>query len=244
MTQKIRTPEIITYDNHFNDIRTFNLLDEKSQDLFFAIIATIQKIDSNMHNPMKEKYRLRCKDVCHLAKITNKKKDFDQQKLENLISDINTHVPYIMYISSPQRDNIIDPQKVYLDVSVTAKLQKLFFDIADDVEVTQFKLSSFVAIQSKYAKSIYRLLLEKSNGSDHGIYCAASSELAKRIGTENSDYISQNITKLMRDIASTGDFKEATFGKVHFDDLYSERDFPTNPNKIIINYMWSPERLK
>lgn len=147
MSKKIRTPEIITYDNHFNDIHTFNLLEEKSQDLFFALIASIQKIDPGIHNPVEKKYRLRCKEVCSLGKIMNKKTGFAPQQLEQMILDINIHVPYIMYITYPQNG--------YLDVTITAKLQKLFLGIADDAEVTQFKLASFIHIQSKYAKAIY-----------------------------------------------------------------------------------------
>ena len=117
MTKKIRTPEIITYDNHFNDIHTFNLLEEKSQDLFFALIASIPKIDPCIHNPVEKKYRLRCKEVCSLGKIMNKKTGFAPQQLEQRILDINIHVPYIMYITYPQNG--------YLDVIITAKLQKL-----------------------------------------------------------------------------------------------------------------------
>lgn len=244
MTQETRTPEIIRYDNHFNDIRTFDLMTAKSQDLFFAIIAAIKKIDPNMNNTGAKKYHLNCKDVCHLGKITNGKNDFDPQKLEYLISDINIHVPYIMHISSSQSSDMTNPQNEYLDVTVTAKMQKLFFYISDGASITKFNLNSYIRIKSKYAKALYRLLLATSNGADHGIYCAASSELGKRIGTENSDYIEKNMQKLMRDIASTGDLSAASFGKLHFDALYCERNSPADPDKIIINYVWSPGRLK
>lgn len=236
MTQKTRTSEIITYDNHFNGIRTFNLLNEKSQDLFFAIIESIQKIDTGLHNPIEKKYRLRCKDVCSLGGIINKKTVFSSQQLEQMILDINIHVPYIMYITYPQNE--------YIDVTVTAKLQKLFWDIAADAEVTQFKLSSFIAMQSKYAKALYRLLLATSRGSDHGICCQTITELAERIGTENSEYLVQNIKKIMEEIASTGDLSEATYGRLHFQNLYFEHNPPDNPDQILINYVWSPDRLK
>lgn len=243
MKQKIRTSEIITYDNHFNGICTFNLMEAKSQDLFFAIIAAIKKIDSSMKNSREKKYRLNCRAICYTGKIMNEKNDFDPQQLVCLISDINIHVPYIMNISFSPNSDITNSENEYLDVTVTAKMQKLFFDIADDVSITKFKLESFVTLKSKYAKAIYLLLLA-DNGSDCGTYCASSIELAKKIGTENSDYIAQNITKIMRDIASTGDLSEATFGILHFDNLYCDRNSPANSNKIIINYVWSPERLK
>ena len=243
MKQKIRTAEIIRYDNRFNDIRTFNLMTAKAQDLFFAIIAVIQKIDLGRHNFKEKKYRLRCKDVCQLGKIMNEKNDFDLQQLGHLISDINIHVPYIMHISSSQSSDMTNPQNEYLDVTVTAKMQKLFFYIPDGASITKFNLNSYIRIKSKYAKALYRLLLATSNGADHGIYCAASSELGKRIGTENSDYIEKNMQKLMRDIASTGDLSAASFGKLHFDALYCERNSPADPDKIIINYVWSPDRL-
>lgn len=244
MTQKIRIPEIIRYDNHFNDIQTFKLMEAKAQDLFFSIIAALPKIDPSMINPGEEKYCLNCKDVCHLGKIMIDKNGFDPQQLVQLIDDINIHVPYIMHISSSQSSDMTNPQNEYLDVTVTAKMQKLFFYIPDGASITKFNLNSYIRIKSKYAKALYRLLLATSNGADHGIYCAASSELGKRIGTENSDYIEKNMQKLMRDIASTGDLSAASFGKLHFDDLYCERNSPADPDKIIINYVWSPGRLK
>ena len=242
MKQKIRTAEIIRYDNRFNDIRTFNLMTAKAQDLFFAIIAVIQKIDLCRHNFKEKKYRLRCKEVCQLGKIMNEKNDFDLQQLGHLISDINIHVPYIMNISFSKNNDMTSSENEYLDVTVTAKMQKLFFDIADDVSITKFKLESFVTVKSKCAKAIYRLLLAE-NGSGHGTYCALSSDLANNIGTENSNYIDRNITNIMRDIASTGDLSEATLGKLHFDNLYCDRDSHSNSDKIIINYVWSPDRL-
>lgn len=243
MTKKIRTTEIIKYDNQFNAIRTFNLMEAKAQDLFFSIIAAIQKIDPNMINPGEKKYILSCKDVCHLGSIVTEKNNFNPQQLKTLISDINIHVPYLMHISLP-KISITDLDREHLEVCVTEKLQKLFWNISDDVEVTQFKLSSFVAMQSKYTKAIYRLLSATSNGSDHGIYCASIVNIAKRLGTENLDYIARHIPNLLRDIASTGDLQEAAFGNLHFDNLYYEHNPPTNPDQIVINYVWSPDRLK
>lgn len=244
MTEKTRTSEIIMYDNHFNGIRTFNLMDAKSQDLFFAIIAAIKKIDPNMNNTGAKKYHLNCKDVCHLGKITNGKNDCDPQKLENLISDINIHVPYIMHISSSQSSDMTNLQNEYLDVTVTAKMQKLFFYIPDGTSITKFNLNSYIRIKSKYAKALYRLLLATSNGSDHGICCQTITELAERIGTENSEHLVQNIKKIMGEIAATGDLSEATYGRLHFQNLYFEHNPPDNSDQILINYVWYPDRFQ
>lgn len=48
----------------------------------------------------------------------------------------------------------------------------------------------------------------------------------------------------MGEIASTGDLSEATYGRLHFQNLYFEHNPPDNPDQILINYVWAPDRFQ
>lgn len=226
--RKTRSPEIIRYDNHFNEIHGFNQLTGKTQNLFFAILVEIQKQISN--RPLEDQYLLKFLDVRRMAGLTKAKNGVNHSVLNRMIEAINTKLcdliqierirkirPYTRIPRNQSREFVwmaadmpYRSKAIYLSVLLTEKAKKLFFNIDDTGNITEFSFGSYKAMSRKYAKAIYRLLMNH----DHrirGEYNAKIEDFVHRIGANDFNYVKNDMGKILNQLKETGDFRECDY---------------------------------
>lgn len=216
---------MVRYDSQFDKISKFNQLNGKTQNLFFSIMTEIsrQRRNSNLHG----KYLLKFLDVRRLAGLTTARGSASQEVLNQMLNDINIklcefiHITQIrkrkIYLDSPQvltlpanfvwvqDDTANNFKEVYLDITITQKVENLFFILDASRHITQFPLNSYVSISKKFAKAIYRQLLNPAH-ADVGEYRTTVERFMTDIGTNNIGYVKKILPEILRQLRKTGDF--------------------------------------
>ena len=246
MSQKKKDTQkniMVRYDSQFEKISKFNQLNGKTQNLFFSIMAEIskQRRDGNL----QEKYLLNFLDVRRLAGLTTSRGSTSQEVLNQMLNDMNSKLCEFIHITQIRRRKIyLAPEhvklsipanfvwvqddtennfkEVYLDITITPKAERLFFILNESRHITQFRLNSYVSISKKFAKAIYRQLLDPAHAEDEE-YCATIQKFMTDIGANNIGYVKKIMPEILRQLKKTGDFEPYICYRFFFDkNLNSE----------------------
>lgn len=240
MSQKkkdTQRPIMVRYDSQFEKISKFNQLNGKTQNLFFGIMTEIsrQRRNSNLHG----KYLLKFLDVRRLAGLTTARGATRQEVLDQMLKTINIKLCEFIHITQIRRRKIYlnyqhinlrlptnyvwveddtenHSKDVYLDITITPKAEKLFFAFDESRPITQFPLNSYVSISKKYAKAIYRQLLESTHVS-RGEYRTTIEKFMTDIGANNIGYVKKIMPEILRQLKKTGDFEPYICYRFFFD---------------------------
>ena len=229
---------MVRYDSQFDKISKFNQLNGKTQNLFFSIMTEIsrQRRNSNLH----ERYLLKFLDVRRLAGLTTARGSASQDVLNQMLNDINIKLCEFIHITQIRRrkiylnyqkinlplpanfvwvqdDMVNNFKEVYLDITITPKAETLFFTLDKSRNMTQFPLNHYVSISKKFAKAIYRQLLDPVH-ADVGEYRATVEKFMTDIGANNIGYVKKIMPKILGELKKTGDFEPYICYRFYFDE--------------------------
>ena len=218
---------MVRYDSQFDKISKFNQLNGKTQNLFFSIMTEIsrQRRNSNLH----ERYLLKFLDVRRLAGLTTARGSASQDVLNQMLNDINIKLCEFIHITQIRRrkiylnyqkinlplpanfvwvqdDMVNNFKEVYLDITITPKAETLFFTLNESRNMTQFPLNHYVSISKKFAKAIYRQLLDPIH-ADVGEYRTTVEKFITDIGANHIGYVKKILPKILGQLRKTGDFE-------------------------------------
>ena len=217
---------MVRYDSQFDRISKFNHLNGKTQNLFLGIIAEISRQRRNGN--LQGKYLLKFLDVRRLAGLTTAKGSASQEVLNQMLNAINIKLCEFIHITQIRRrkiylnyqkinlplpanfvwvqdDTVNNFKEVYLDITITPKAEKLFFTLDESRSMTQFQLNHYVSISKKFAKAIYRQLLDPMH-ADGGEYRTTVESFMTDIGTNNIGYVKKILPEILGQLRKTGDF--------------------------------------
>ena len=149
--------DIVKYDNEFNLTKNFNKLSQVEQDIFFTITSEFTK-NKKTHLTLTANY---------IRQKINMKGKYRPSEVTNFLKDLSLKLSEIPFIIESDNDIIVTPifAKFHVDkntqeteVILNDQFLSYFYDIP--ISFTQFELSKFVNLNSKYAKTLFRYLLD------------------------------------------------------------------------------------
>ena len=229
---------MVRYDSQFDRLSKFNHLNGKTQNLFFSIMTEISRQRRNGN--LQGKYLLKFLDVRRLAGLTTARGSASQEVLNQMLNDINIKLCEFIHITQIRRrkiylnyqkinlplpanfvwvqdDAVNNFKEVYLDITITPKAETLFFTLDESRSMTQFPLNHYVSISKKFAKAIYRQLLDPAH-ADVGEYRTTVENFMTDIGTNNIGYVKKILPEILRQLRKTGDFA-SIYCHSYFDEI-------------------------
>ena len=149
--------DIVKYDNEFNLTLNFNKLSQVEQDIFFAITSEITKTK-------KTQLKLTANYIRQKINLQNIYRPSEVTTFLKTLSVKLSEIPFIVenegeFIVTPIFAKFrVDKTTQETDIILNDQFLTYFYDIP--LSFTQFELIKFVNIKSKYAKTLFRYLLD------------------------------------------------------------------------------------
>lgn len=149
--------DIVKYDNEFNLTKNFNKLSQVEQDIFFTITSEFTK-NKKTHLTLTANF---------IRQKINMKGKYRPSEVTTFLKDLSLKLSEIPFIIESDNDIIVTPifAKFHVDkttqeteIILNDQFLSYFYDIP--ISFTQFELSKFVNLNSKYAKTLFRYLLD------------------------------------------------------------------------------------
>ena len=145
--------EIVKYDNYMNNLR---FKDFTTTDFNFLMVLCNKLRDKEAAEIVLSFEEIRLKTNYKQTSICKFVADLERmnKKLMEITCSLKTETRIIMFILFPTFE--IDIENQFLKVSVNQKFQFILNELVKNF--TRFELSEFIELNSKYTKSLYRLL--------------------------------------------------------------------------------------
>lgn len=158
---------IVKYDKRFCKFSGFSTLSKIDQDLFYSVLSIVRD------RKMKETV-ISLKEIIDRSKYASKNQAaYTYKTLDKAIAQmvLNVH-DFAIIKDSDEMIGVINLFETFvydkngknLLVSLGHRFSNFFFDIPENQAFTQFPLDTFLPMKSGYAKSLYRLLLDRFYG--------------------------------------------------------------------------------
>lgn len=154
---------IIKYDNNFN-LSNLNTLEKIEQDLFMTIC-------SQFTQKRTQSIKLSLSDLKSKAKLMDRK--YTDSKFIEFVKSVNEKILKIIFSAKNEKELIQMPlfkrfvtnfNENYLEVSLNDCFEHYLYDIPDQIGFSRFELEMFLNLKTKYAKTLFRFLLQNFTG--------------------------------------------------------------------------------
>lgn len=210
---------IVKYDNDLNLTQHFNKLNQMEQDIFFAVTSEFTK---------KNEKTIEMK-INDLREKAGMQKNYKPNEIVKFINTISVKLAGMVFTVSKGDEKIIGALfSVFIINKETGilkiKLNTDFLNYFSDVpfSFTQFELQHFLLLNSKYAKILFRYLLDlkhfaHKNSANDSRYWKIDFEEFKKIMTFPKSYrtsvIIKTVNKAVQEINDTGYISNLTIEK-------------------------------
>ena len=210
---------IVKYDNDLNLTQHFNKLNQMEQDIFFAVTSEFTK---------KNEKTIEIK-INDLRKKAGMQKNYKPNEIVKFINTISVKLASMVFTVSKGDEKIIGALfSVFIINKETGilkiKLNTDFLNYFSDVpfSFTQFELQHFLLLNSKYAKILFRYLLDlkhfaHKNSANDSRYWKIDFEEFKKLMTFPKSYrtsvIIKTVNKAVQEINDTEYISNLTIEK-------------------------------
>ena len=196
--------DIVKYRNEFN-LTNLNKLDKIEQDILFTMCSRITKNKTL-------KAEMTFAELQEKAFLSERKYSWDKsiQKL----SSLGDKIVKIIFTVSNENGFIkmpmfslfsADGDKENISVRLNSEFATYLFDIPEKIGFSKFELEQFVYLKSKYAKTLFRFLLQNYKGK----WIVGFNDFREIMGFSKSygvNTIIERVRKILPEIEKTGYF--------------------------------------
>lgn len=196
--------DIVKYRNEFN-LTNLNKLDKIEQDILFTMCSRITK------NKTLEA-EMTFEELQKKAFLSERKYSLD--KSYQKLSSLGDKIVKIIFTVSNENGFIkmpmfslfsADGDKENISVRLNSEFATYLFDIPEKIGFSKFELEQFVYLKSKYAKTLFRFLLQNYKGK----WIVGFNDFREIMGFSKSygvNTIIERVRKILPEIEKTGYF--------------------------------------
>ena len=215
--------EIVKYDNYMNNLRFKGFT---TIDFNFLMVLCNKLRDKDLSEIVLSFEELRLKTGYKQTSIDKFVADLERmnKKLMEITCNLKTETKIIMFVLFPTFEIDLDNQ--ILVVSVNKKFKFILNELIKNF--TRFELNEFINLDSKYAKSLYRLLKQFRNTGRYEV----SMDRFREVMDIPESYTNRDVMSKVITIS----FKELDY---HFKDLKCEPKYARKRGKPVLGYVFT-----
>ncbi len=215
--------EIVKYDNYMNNLRFKGFT---TIDFNFLMVLCNKLRDKDLSEIVLSFEELRLKTGYKQTSIDKFVADLERmnKKLMEITCNLKTETKIIMFVLFPTFEIDLDNQ--ILVVSVNKKFKFILNELIKNF--TRFELNEFINLDSKYAKSLYRLLKQFRNTGRYEV----SMDRFREVMDIPESYTNRDVMSKVITIS----LKELDY---HFKDLKCEPKYARKRGKPVLGYVFT-----